>query len=208
MTSNDWQTVQYSDEQRVIRFTNRNRYIPLLGSLILGALLIGVLTFWHEEVASALGIHRPILMLEHAGGIQLSASRLIDHVPLAMHAGHKRYWLGPLAGSTYTTNCVTPGILKVSYFKANQTFDNGSRPLLVITAYENRALYDRRLHPLSIDLATDIANSHGDLLNYDTASLTELTIQRNSSQEIITINYSTPQSVVSMVHDSEKLVAL
>jgi hypothetical protein len=195
----------FADQKSNRGHGSRRRWFFPLGTLVISGLVLGGANM---DVGSTLGIHRPISMLEHAGGIQLSEARLEDHVPLAMHEGHTRYWLGALAGHTYTTNCVTPGILKVSYFRANQTLGDGSDAVITVTAYESRALYEKRLRPLPIEPPTNVENSSGDLLSYSATSLTELTIERNLSQEIITIHYSTPQSVTSMVNDSERLVAL
>lgn len=146
-------------------------------------------------------------MLEHAGQIELTAKNLINHVSLPRHHG-SRFWLGPRNGDTYTTNCVTPGVLIVSYFGAHQSLGSGSIPFLKISAYETRAIFDQQLHPTEVNSVASTSNFRGDVLTYEESSLDKLTVKRDHSQEVITIEYSTPQTVPSMVQDSENLMAI
>lgn len=191
--------------------TNRHLFRRALITLFLGVILIGGFTLWNPDVLLALGGHRPITMLENSGVVLLNASELNDHISLPMHGDHRAYWIGPIADSSYTINCVTPGRLTVDYFKANQTlanqtFTDGILPFIRVTAYESKAFYDSKLRPLTSASTTIMANSQGDTLEINTTSLTRIVIMPRSSQEVITINYSTPQSIASMVHDSENLV--
>lgn len=188
--------------------TGRHSFPFSLSSVLIGIFLIAGLTYWHQPIADGLGVHRPITMLEHSGAVLLNVSQLKDHVTLPMHGDHKRYWLGPLSGASYTTNCVQLGILKVDYFTTSQSLGDGIHPAISVTAYQNHAYYYDRLRPLATDLPTVVTNSRGDTLSYHPASLNRLTIEPKGSQEVITIDYSSPQSVMSMIHDSEDLVAL
>lgn len=177
-------------------------------SLIVGTLLIGGLSIWHAQATEVLGARRPMTMLEHAGGILLSAANLENHIPLAMQAGHHRYWLGASVGDSYTTNCVRPGVLEVDYFGPNQSLSVGSQPVIRVTAYESLAVYNRQPRPLSNDSTTVMTTSRGDSIAINMTSLTQITILPKSSHEVITIDYSTPQTVLSMMRDSESLVKL
>ena len=179
-----------------------------LVSFFIGVSLIGGLSVWHTQAEAAVGAHRPMTMLEHSGGVLLNGANLANHIPLAMHAGHHRYWLGAGVGDSYTTNCIRAGVLEVDYFGPNQALSLGSQPIIRITAYESVAVYGRRLHPLSDDSTTVMTNSRGDSIEVNMTSLAQIVIMPKSSQEVITINYSDPQTVLSMKHDSESLVSL
>lgn len=160
------------------------------------------------NILPALGLSQPTSMLEHAGGVHLSAERLKDHVPLPMHDGHTRYWLGPISGLTYTTNCVTPGVLKVGYYQTQQLLGELRLPLILISAFENSDVYERNPRPLMADAETVVMNKHGDVLSYYHSSMLTLTIRQHSSREVITIAYATPTTAEKMMSDSEKLIAL
>lgn len=177
-------------------------------SLFVGIILITGLTATREDIAQALGVHRPMTMLEHSGGVLLNVSQLKDHISLPMHAGHHRYWLGATAGDTYTTNCVTPGVLKVDYFGPNQSLNAISQPIIRVTAYQSLSVYNGRLRPLGAQSPALMSNSRGDSVEINMSSLNRIVVFPKFSQEVITINYSSPQLVASMIRDSESLVAL
>lgn len=160
------------------------------------------------NILPALGLPRPTSMLEHAGGVHLSIVKLQGHVPLPMHAGHTRYWLGPISGLTYTTNCMTPGVLKVGYYKSQQLVGELRPPLILISAFENEDVYDRNPQPLMADAETVVMNAHGDALSYHASSMLTMTIRQMFSSEVITITYATPTTAEIMMSDSEKLFAL
>ena len=208
MKHDDVQDV-FCDKQLVAKGGHISPFFRLpLSFLFVASLLIGGLNYWSPTVTSAFGIHRPMTMLEHSGAVLLNASQLKDHISLPMHGTHRRYWLGPLAGASYTTNCVQPGILKVNYFNSPQTFSEGIQPDISVTAYENQAKYNEQLQLLTGNSPTIVVDSRGDVLSYDTAALNMLIIEPKFSQELITVKYSTPQSVLSMLHDSQNLVEL
>ena len=192
-----------------------------LGSLLVIAFVVGFVTAGPHQVLDALGaqanavlgIHRPITVLEDSGVVLLNETDLKNHILLPMHGIHRRYWIGPITGSRYTTNCVTPGLLIVSYIRANSTLanatlTNGVQPFVTVTAYESQAIYNSHLRPLSDDPQKIVTNSRGDVISYDPTSLTRLVIMPKGSDEVITINYSTPQSVASAIANSQKLVQL
>lgn len=208
MSQTDWQLMESEFEEPILKRGIRKYALLPIIAFVLGGLLIGSFTYWQSSLAAALGIQRPVTMLEHAGGVQLTATKLENHIPLPMHKGHTRYWLGPLAGTTYTTNCITPGILKVGYLTANQSIKDGTQPLILVSAYESEALYEKQLHLFSMDIVSGKTNARGDILSYNSGTLNEITIQQNGSKEIITIVYSSPQSIASMIADSERLVPL
>lgn len=213
MKPNQWCDDDYGEDLVEKSPTNRFFIRMSLSSLIVGVLLIGGLTLWHPNLAAALGMHRPMTMLEHSGAVILNAQQLESHISLPMHAGHHRYWFGPMSGNSYTTNCVSPGILKVDYFRANQLRANqdstdGSMPFISVTAYESTAVFNARLTALTGNSPTITSNSRGDMLSFDATSLQSLTIFPASSTEVITIEYATPQSSMSLIRDSQILVKL
>jgi hypothetical protein len=220
MTTYDWKDDDIGIEVNAKSLINHYIFWPLLSSfrhflrfimtfLSISALLVGGLSFWHADmIFAALGVHTPMSSLEHSGAKLLSVSELKNHISLPTHEEHRRHWIGPLAGTSYTTNCITPGVLKVNYFASAQSFSDASQPLISVTSYESQALYSSQLRPLTDGALTIVTNSRGDILSYDPTVLTQLKIAPKSSQEVITFVYSTPQSVMSMIHDSENLVQL
>jgi len=182
------------------------RKISLAGASIVLA-LVAVLSFGGNALPS-FGLSRPTSMLEHAGGVHLSPEQLTSHVPLPMHVGHTRYWLGPIPGLTYTTNCLTPGVLKVGYYKAQQLLGELRLPLIMVSAFADEEVYDRNPRPLMADAETVAVNMHGDMLSYHESSMLTLTIRQNFSTEVITITYATPTTAETMIRDSESLRAL
>jgi hypothetical protein len=171
-------------------------------SLVLGATAV---IAGRGSILPALGMHRPVSMLEHAGGVQLSAVNLKDHVPLPMHEGHTRYWLGPISGFTYTTNCATPGVLKVGYFKSGDLVREMPQAEIMISSFASEAIFDTHPRPLRIDPEIQILNAKGDLLTYRESEMRTFTIRQLGSDEILTITYSTPKSIQEMVRHSESL---
>jgi len=96
----------------------------------------------------------------------------------------------------------------VGYLTANQKISDGTQPLILVSAYENQALFEKQMHLFSMDVVSGITNARGDELSYNSGSLNEITIKQRDSKEIITIVYSSPQSISSMITDSERLVPL
>ncbi|MBC7464179.1 MAG: hypothetical protein H7227_07960 [Actinobacteria bacterium] len=160
------------------------------------------------NILPSFGLSRQTSMLEHAGGVQLSVDKLKGHVPLPMHVGHTRYWLGPISGLTYTTNCVTPGVLRVGYYQSQQILDELRQPLIIVSAFESEAVFDRNPRPLMADSETRAMNAKGDLLSYHASSMLTLTIRQNASSEVTTISYAAPTSAQTMMQDSERLSRL
>ena len=208
----------YLDDDYVVvpdEFSLEKRHFSrlLLISLFLGVALIGGLTIWQPPTLIAFEGHRPMTMLEHSGAVLLNVSQLEDHISLPIHGNYRRYWIGPIAGSKYTTNCVTPGILQVNYFGSDQTLPyqtliDGIFPRVSVTAYESMAIYDIHTHSSIGDSTTNMTNSRGDALAIDTTSLKQMVIGPLSTHEVITVGYSSTQSIASMVQDSESLAKL
>lgn len=210
--------VDYLDDENADlsdEFTSTKRHLfrTLVISVSLGVAIVGGLTIWQPPSLVALEGHRPMTMLEHSGSVLLNVSQLRNHISLPIHGNYTRYWIGPIAGDRYTTNCVTPGILKVSYFKSNQALPNqiltdGILPRVTVSAYENFAIYNIHVHAITGDSMTNSSNSLGDPLSIDTTSLARMVIGPLSTQEVITVTYSSPQTFASMVRDSEDLTKL
>ena len=195
---------QYSPNSTLKKGKSVAVFLFVSSVVFLGVIVNG----WQANIASALGIHRPVSMLEHAGGVQLSAVNLKGHVPLAMHMGHARYWLGPISGFSDTTNCATPGVLKVGYFEPGQQVNMMSQAKIMIAAFETEAIYNSTSHPLQIDSETQLVNARGDLLSYHKSNMNSFMIRQQHSDEIITITYANPKSLSTMVSHSEMLSAL
>ncbi len=203
--------------------TGIRRHLGLLGvgvasgiALLFALAVIGPQTLMRsvgDGTSKILAAHRPITMLEHSGAVLLNASNLKNHISLPMHGTYRRWWIGPITGSKYATDCVTPGILKVSYFRANANLANatlvdGVQPFVTVTAYQDSSFFAREMHPLTADQSKTVTNSLGDLVAYDATALTRLVIHPKGSNEIITLKYSTPQSVASALIDAQNLVQL
>lgn len=167
------------------------------------ALVFGVVQFG----TSMAGASPSQIMLTHSGGRALSAADLEAHVPLPFHHG-ARYWLGPIDGYTYTTNCINPGILTVQYLSPGQAVESHQKPFMTITAYEDKTFLHQGLHGLTIFQNATHTNLRGDLLLYDTNRMENVTIVRANSTEIIDIVYANAQKLDSMVKDSENLLSL
>ena len=182
------------------------RNISLVGISIVLVLTVAVAV--SGNILPSFGLSRQTSMLENAGGVHLSLEKLKNHVLLPMHKGHTRYWLGPISGLTYTTNCVTPGVLRVGYYQSQQLRDELRHPLIIVSAFESEALFDSSPRPLIIDSESRVVNAKGDLLSYHSSSMSNVTIRQNASGEVITITYATPTTAETMVQDSERLSRL
>jgi hypothetical protein len=202
---------QPSAQNRSMSQQSNKRKTAAAGAFLLASILAAglvMLNGWNSNVASALGMHRPVSMLEHAGGVQLDAAKLAAHVPLPMHAGHSRYWLGPISGFTYTTNCATPGVLKVGYFYSADVSREMPQAEIMISSYADEATFDANPRPLIIDPERRIFNAKGDLLTYRDSDMSTFTLRQNGSSEVIAFTYLQPKSIETMLKHSEKLRVL
>jgi hypothetical protein len=202
---------QPSVEMRAMCLQSNRRKSAAAGAFLLASILavtLVMLNGWNSNVASALGMHRPVSMLEHAGGVQLDAAKLAAHVPLPMHAGHSRYWLGPISGFTYTTNCATPGVLKVGYFYTESASREMPQAEIMISSFADAATFGAHPRPLMIDPERRIFNANGDLLTYRESDMSTFTVRQNGSSEVITVKYLQPKSIETMLKHSEKLRTL
>lgn len=173
-----------------------------IGAILCAVLLTGAgVNYW----ASA--AHRPITILEHSGGVALTSEELVGHISIPGHHGN-RYWLGPRPGYSYTTNCMTEGVLKVTYLAPGQMLTSGTIPKLSISAYENRMFYSNSM--VNDVAAKDIAvtNARGDVITYTLGNLTRYSIDRVKSPEIIVLQYAQPKDIKAVISDSEILAPI
>lgn len=200
--------MRFKDREHLLR-TNYHRehpHFPIY--MAIDAILSAGLVFGAIQLGSTIASANPNqVMLTHVGGVVLSDDQLASHVPLPIHKGATRYWLGAQVGASYTTNCITPGVLKVTYLAKGQELGDGTTPLMAITAFENESLHASGLHELQDFATTTSENTRGDLLIFDD-SMQKLTISRTNSAEIVVIDYSNPQGLPKMILDSENLLAL
>jgi hypothetical protein len=195
-------------------FNSRKKRIIPYTLLVLGitvAFTATILNLWDINLASAFGVHRPISMLEHAGGVKLTADELKEHTPLPTHDGSHRHWMGPIAGFVYTTNCITPGVLKVGYFQSSSSSPSATdfqNPFILVTTFDSEFRYEEASRPLVIDVEHHELNVLGNTIYYRHSSMNTFTYRQKHSGEVITVTYSSPQSVETMVRDSEKISPL
>lgn len=148
-------------------------------------------------------------LIEHSGAKVLSVASLVSHVTLPMHTG-SRYWIGPMDGMSYSTKCITPGLLQVSYIKEPhaKSLINHPTPFLTVSIYENEKSLSN-LSPIGESHENTIArNAHGEMIIYNKGTMDELTILLSNSDEVIVLNYSSVQELAAMVKDSDQLVPL
>lgn len=166
-----------------------------------------------------LGSHRPAFassttlspldkaMLEHSGAVKLSASALINHVSLPFHHG-TRYWLGPKDGYSYTTTCINPGELAVTYYQPGQSVNDLTATHLKVAVYENEAYFDEHLQPISASTSHSLVNNRGDIITFDPTDSRAMKISQLSSGVVILISYPTPQNLSSLLADSQNVMPL
>lgn len=172
--------------------------------LAIDAVLSMALVFGAVQVNTSVASESDSVLFTHAGSVALTAEELKKHDPGSLHHGHE-FWLGPLGGYTYTTNCLTTGVLTVTYLSPGQKATEITSPYMQISTYENQAIFEQGLHRLHGKPDATKTNIRGDLLVYDATLMNDLTIFRAQSHEIVKIKYGLPQSLETVTHDSENL---
>ncbi|MBC7462920.1 MAG: hypothetical protein H7227_01515 [Actinobacteria bacterium] len=145
-----------------------------------------------------------IPMAEHSGRVGLTVIGLTNHIILPNHAGGE-YWLGAKDGYSYTTSCVIPGELKVTYLPPGASPSNLTSPQLSVTAYENQKYFDLANKSYKGSFIDHATNNHGDTLSFDGETRIAMKVALFSSAEIVLVKYPSQQSVESLLADSMKL---
>ena len=199
--------IRLKAKEHILR-TNYHRQHPHFPTyLAIDAILSVSLVLGLGQLSSTLASAKvQVETLTQAGAKVLSAQELIDHVPLPMHQGN-RYWLGAFSGARYTTNCITPGVLKVSYLASGQALENRSTPMISITAYESQNILATEIHRPREYKERVFVNARGDALSFGD-SMQKMRIARSNSEDIVVIDYAISQPLAGMVLDSERLTAL
>ena len=143
-------------------------------------------------------------MAEHSGRVGLTAFGLINHIILPNHAGGE-YWLGAKDGYSYTTSCVIPGELKVTYLQPGASPSNLTSPQLSVTVYENQKYFYIANKSYTGSFRDNATNERGDTLTFDGETLISMKVALFKSDEIVLVKYPSPQSVESLLSDSMKL---
>lgn len=143
-------------------------------------------------------------MMEHSGHSVLTPSGLINHVALPMHEG-SRYWLGAREGYSYTTNCVIPGEMKVTYLKTGESVSDFISPRLSVTVYENESFFNKANHSLVVAQQDHARNSRGDILSFNEKTRNYITVELFASDEIVLVKYPSQQSAKTLLADSMTL---
>lgn len=148
-------------------------------------------------------------LIEHSGANVMSRASLEIHVALPGHPDWG-YWIGPMDGMSYSTDCITRGLLQVSYIKESKTesSSNDPMPFLTISTYENKKSLPN-LRPIGERYENTIArNKHGDVISYNKVRMDKLTVFPSNSDKVIVLNYSSAQVLAAMVKDSDQLATV
>ena len=148
-------------------------------------------------------------LIEHSGANVMSRVTLEIHVALPEHLDWG-YWIGPKDGASYSADCITRGLLQVSYIKASKTesSSNDPMPLLTISTYENKKSLPN-LSPIGERYDNTIArNTHGDVISYNKVRMDKLIVFPANSDKVVIFNYSSAQELAAMVKDSDQLVTV
>ena len=141
-------------------------------------------------------------MLEHPKVIPAPLDSILDYVT---RENEKIFWIGSHAGNLYTLEPSFNGEQTVSYFSATPSDASGSTLLITVSTFQNSLVYKEKSHLTLGSSAVKIVVAGGKSIEFEKVSPMSQIVTFADNAEVVTIEYSTSQTLGTLSADAEKL---
>lgn len=141
--------------------------------------------------------------LVHVGNVAMSAEEFVTH----LKENHvSAYWLGPMPGSQYSINHMTPGVTEVFYTPQGSNLSRLKEFTYKITKYQDASAYARDVQPLveGIEERLIPINSDRSMVINEKSMKSEL-VTFNDQPLILMVTYSRVQSLKTLIRNAQLL---
>jgi len=144
-----------------------------------------------------------VSVLKDVGARPLSAAEMAEET--RSHA-LSFYWLGKREGMVMTLNHQTSGRIVLTYVDEAEKDAIIDSPKIIVATFLDEICYNAcMVGEVRTALNKVLVNSRGDLVTINQDARTEMEIRSNTTNEIVRVKYASPQTVATLLQDSEGL---
>ena len=141
--------------------------------------------------------------LVHVGNVAMSADKFVTHIK-ENHVS--AFWLGPIAGSQYSVNHMTPGMTEVFYTPQGSNVSRLTKFTYKITKYQNQSVYTKDVQPFAENFE-DMSIPVNDkiVLKINKTSMQSELVTYNNQPIVVTVTYPNAQTLKTMIRNAQLL---